>query len=363
MASPANLTGKLVPVSRYHFACGLHCDLWQAFDESGQVVVVKAVRTSWNSPEQLCKMKRRILREISILSALKRHPNIVPFLGVTYGFGRAEIPAPVCLFYKDGDIVEYLKRIPVPICDRFKLISQVAAGLSYLHRNGIVHGDIKGVNILMSEGGAALCDFGLSRILDVKGFTTQTVGGTCRWMAPELLECDKAEELPRVTTFSDIWAFAMTVLEIITGRPPFLDKWGDATVLLTVINGGRPNHRDYAEIDHETWGILGLCWHRNPEERLNMKMLSLFFDLAASTTCPKQAKRIWDEAADALSSQPIEQDKHGTCSRDAYYLCQWPHCQEFFTDLEHCQEHEVSHAKPTPPRTPRWPKPHDLVKM
>lgn len=63
---------------------------------------------------------------------------------------------------------------------------------------------------------ASISDFGLSRILEVTGFTTKSVGGTCRWMAQELIAPadDEEESTPRVTTESDVWAFAMTVIEV-----------------------------------------------------------------------------------------------------------------------------------------------------
>jgi serine/threonine protein kinase len=68
------------------------------------------------------------------------------------------------------------------------------------------------------EDDARIADFGLARILGESGFTTKTVGGTYRWMAPELL----APELlapegvcaPQVTVASDVWAFGMTGLEV-----------------------------------------------------------------------------------------------------------------------------------------------------
>ena len=58
-----------------------------------------------------------------------------------------------------------------------------------------------------------ITDFGLSRILGESGFTTKSVGGTYRWMAPELL-APEGEVVPQVTVASDVWAFGMTVLEV-----------------------------------------------------------------------------------------------------------------------------------------------------
>ena len=66
------------------------------------------------------------------------------------------------------------------------------------------------------EHKACIADFGLARILGETGFTTKSIGGTCRWMACELVELSEEEEecVPEVTMESDVWAFGMTVLEV-----------------------------------------------------------------------------------------------------------------------------------------------------
>jgi serine/threonine protein kinase len=63
------------------------------------------------------------------------------------------------------------------------------------------------------EDEARIADFGLARILGESGFTTKTVGGTYRWMAPELL-APEGVYVPQVTVASDVWAFGMTGLEV-----------------------------------------------------------------------------------------------------------------------------------------------------
>jgi len=168
-----------------------------------------------------------------------------------------------------------------PNADRMRLISQVAGGMAYLHRYKIIHGDIKPKNILVNDKhDACITDFGLSRILDVSGFTTQTVKGTYRWMAYELLAYELlGRAVPRITAASDIWAFGMTVLEVLTGRLPFYRLYSDSAVIISVVNGSRPQHRDYPEISDKIWLILEQCWDADLAQRPSMESLSVSLPL------------------------------------------------------------------------------------
>lgn len=152
----------------------------------------------------------------------------------------------------------------------------MAVGLAYLHDHGIVHGDMKSLNILVNdEHTACIADFGLARILGESGFTTKSVGGTWRWMAYELVELSEEEEeiVPQVTVQSDVWAFGMTVLEILTGRLPFFHLKYDLAVIRCVVRGGRPRHDKYPDISGDIWLIVEQCWHGDPLQRPSMGSL------------------------------------------------------------------------------------------
>ncbi|KZV89779.1 kinase-like protein, partial [Exidia glandulosa HHB12029] len=82
-----------------------------------------------------------------------------------------------------------------------------------VHSNRVVHGDIKGGNVLVADDGTArVCDFGVSVMLEEHSTSTQqsSIKGTCRWMAPELFDDDDA----RHTFQSDLWAFGCLILEV-----------------------------------------------------------------------------------------------------------------------------------------------------
>jgi serine/threonine protein kinase len=189
------------------------------------------------------------------------------------------MPCLVSPFYRHGNITSYLKKHPG--VNKLALITQVASGLSYLHSQFIVHGDLKGSNILINDNGeASLTDFGLSIILQTSGFTTKTASGTMRYMAPELYSiCDEENEdpIPRVTMATDVWAFAMTIIEIFTESIPFSHTANDASIILYVKAGGRPKRDGCPSVNDQIWSVLERCWDVEASRRPSTNTLSRFF--------------------------------------------------------------------------------------
>jgi len=95
--------------------------------------------------------------------------------------------------------------------------SRVVTGLAYLHDHKVVHGDIKGANILIdTDGEAKLADFGSSSLIeDIVKSETISLRGTTHWMAPEVLYQRD------VGPFSDIWSLGCLVMEMMTGKIPW----------------------------------------------------------------------------------------------------------------------------------------------
>ncbi|KAF8517248.1 kinase-like domain-containing protein, partial [Hysterangium stoloniferum] len=150
-------------------------------------------------------------REYLAWSSLS-HPNILKCLGYSYDFTPAttfQLPALISPWMSHGTLLSYIASNPKS--DRIHLIKGISSALVFLHRRNplIVHGDIRAGNILVSdEGVPCLTDFGLSRFVDdvTRLTTSSNVGGSLRWMAPELLHNGKPSRQ------SDVWAFGMTML-------------------------------------------------------------------------------------------------------------------------------------------------------
>ncbi|KIM86393.1 hypothetical protein PILCRDRAFT_816348 [Piloderma croceum F 1598] len=273
-----NLTGMVRKIQSDYFAYSLLTEIWMGEWSRGRsklIVAVKVIRGgSSGMTNDFEGLDMKLLREARIWSQLD-HPNIMRFYGVCYDLGRPSAPCLVCPYFKNGNVEQYLQINPA--ADRMKLVSQVADGVAYLHGRRIIHGDIKSRNILVSDDGeACIADFGLSRELEVSGFTAEFVRGTIRWMAHELLSYEYyGGSVPLITAASDTWAFGMTALEILTGQIPFYWLHGNSTVILFVIHGGRPSHRDYPWISQGVWQVLEGCWHEHPAQRPSMLSLSL----------------------------------------------------------------------------------------
>uniref|UniRef100_A0A8C4YG07 non-specific serine/threonine protein kinase n=1 Tax=Gopherus evgoodei TaxID=1825980 RepID=A0A8C4YG07_9SAUR len=100
---------------------------------------------------------------------------------------------------------------------------EILRGLSHLHQHKVIHRDIKGQNVLLTENAEVkLVDFGVSAQLDRTVGRRNTFIGTPYWMAPEVIACD---ENPDATYDfkSDLWSLGITAIEMAEGAPPLCD--------------------------------------------------------------------------------------------------------------------------------------------
>lgn len=245
-------------------AHGGFADIWLGLLH-GQDVALKMIRLFANDDVE--KVRQIFTREFLHWKRL-RHPNILPLIGMS------DIGSNLCMispWLRNGDVVRFARH--KPSVDRTALLLDIAYGLDYLHSVPMVHGDLKGANILIDDQGhALLADFGLAALM--RDFTsTQTTSttqhhhgkGTTRWMAPELLNPELFGTSSRHTEKSDIYAFGMVMLELYTGRIPFHEIAWDASVILRVMRGDRP--RRTLGIPADIWHLMNMCWQGQREQR------------------------------------------------------------------------------------------------
>ncbi|CAE6436232.1 unnamed protein product [Rhizoctonia solani] len=184
---------------------GAFGDVWKGELEDGTPVAVKVLRFALVA-DNGGKNLKRMVREIYTWSKLD-HENVHKLLGVTIMEGRLGM---VSRWMPEGNLRDYLDR--QTCLDRYELCVQIAQGVEYIHSKGMVHGDIKASNILVSsEGVLKLTDFDHSLITDCSLLFTATTrigGGTPRWMAPELFEHESSHQRTKRT---DIYALGMVI--------------------------------------------------------------------------------------------------------------------------------------------------------
>jgi serine/threonine protein kinase len=163
----------------------------------------------------------RFRNEVLVARRLS-HPNIVRLYDIGNAGGGYYY---ISMEYLPGGSLSrqiYEKRRDtLSFAETLRILREIAAGIGYAHRSGVVHRDLKPDNILLGDRGEVkVTDFGLARTLYIdKGFTdTGEAVGTPYYMAPEQLRGDKVDGR------CDIYALGLIAFEMVVGRRPFFDE-------------------------------------------------------------------------------------------------------------------------------------------
>ncbi|KAG8902676.1 hypothetical protein FRB99_004265 [Tulasnella sp. 403] len=225
---------------------------------------------------------RELRQEEETWRYLGEHERILPFLGCGNGelLGSSQPLFYLCSPYMEHtDLFTYIRQLTSQDqdCDRPKYLSQTAEALDYIHSKGIVYGDMKAENILISgSDDAYICDFGSSYA--EASPDPPSVNCTLRHMAPELFVPQEGEEILKSTKASDVYAFGMTIYQVLSGMDPFSDYGAEEEVREAVTSGERPptdpSGSKEGDSYHELWVIAEDCWNQDPHERPSMGYVS-----------------------------------------------------------------------------------------
>jgi serine/threonine protein kinase len=247
---------------------GTYSDIWLG-EMLGEKVALKTLR-SITDPVKARRMTKRYEHEMNVWEKLK-HDNILTIYGVITNLGPIHI---VSTWQENGNVLEYrIKNLDI---NPLTLLAQAARGIEYLHGSNIVHGNLKCNNMLVSsEGVVCIGDFGHTQVIDEvlgrEGFTAYTGSCNVRWHAPELLGGDDVKP----TKASDVFAFGMSILELVTKQAPYSHRKRDLTVIMDINNGHLPlrptKPEDVSRWMHdEVWDLLNRCWYFMAQERMNI---------------------------------------------------------------------------------------------
>jgi serine/threonine protein kinase len=214
------------------------------------------------------ELKKRFDREIAILKELK-NKNIVSIIESGIYEGKPFI----VIDYVDGDSLDRIAP-KLNIIQKLDILISAANGIAYLHSKGIIHRDIKPENIIVSKdlSTVKIADLGISKVVYWKPITHEgQILGTPAYMAPELFE-GKSDD-PRI----DIYAFGITIYEVLTHNVPFDGKPSEIILKHIKEEPKLPSLLN-PEIPQALDKIIMKCLEKKPERRYK-SMLTLVEDL------------------------------------------------------------------------------------
>ena len=190
-------------------------------------------------------MKDRLYREITILKRCS-HKNIIEYLD-SYIFGN-ELWI-VMEYVRGRTLRDIILRQRLSIKEIAVVCRGVLSALQYLYHNGIIHFDVKCENILVgNDGKVTLMDFGYSAL---KGTELKRMNGTPSHTAPEIIKSSEYD------CKVDIWSLGISIIEMLTGNPPYANETIRKVFSLIRANGKPPMPTD--KLDPELKIFLDQC--------------------------------------------------------------------------------------------------------
>uniref|UniRef100_A0A670HRL8 Tyrosine-protein kinase receptor TYRO3 n=1 Tax=Podarcis muralis TaxID=64176 RepID=A0A670HRL8_PODMU len=248
-------------------------------DGSLQKVAVKMLKADIFTSNDI----EEFLREAACMKEFD-HPHVTKLIGVSLRNrpkGRLPIPMVILPFMKHGDLHSFLlmSRIGenpfnLPLQTLLKFMIDIASGMEYLSSKNFIHRDLAARNCMLDEYmNVCVADFGLSKKIYSGDYYRQGCASKLpvKWLALESL----ADNL--YTTHSDVWAFGVTMWEIVTrGQTPYAGI-ENAEIYNYLISGNRL--KQPLECLEDVYDLMCRCWHSEPKLRPSFGALKLQLEM------------------------------------------------------------------------------------
>lgn len=202
--------------------------------------------------------------EIDILTAC-RHENIVELIEAYYYESRLWMLIEFC---EGGAVDSIMNELEKPLTEpqiRY-ICHEICKGLSFLHKNRVIHRDLKAGNVLLTLAGEVkIADFGVSAKNKYTLQKRDSFIGTPYWMAPETIQCETVRDNP-YDYKADIWSLGITLIEFAQRDPPHHDM-SPVRVLLKIQKGEPPRLDFPSRWSKEFSDFLTLCLNKDPAKR------------------------------------------------------------------------------------------------
>ena len=226
----------------------------------------------------------RFEREIRVAARLQ-HPHIVPLLAA----GRAGDMLYYTMPLVEGESLRSRldQQGELPVAEATRLFREIADALSYAHREGVVHRDIKPDNILQSHRHAMVTDFGVARAVSQAGGTptlthTGVTVGTPAYMAPEQAAAGPVDHR------ADIYALGLVAYEMLAGHPPFGGSTAQAIVAAHMTQAPPRLVEARPSVPAALAAVIHRCLEKRPADRYEnaAELVDVLDRLAPGTAIP-----------------------------------------------------------------------------
>lgn len=325
-----DLTNRIVKIQGQYAEGGRLGDVYkcQLKSSSGTTeVAVKAFRFRFTLEGETADNSSKISRRKFGIWRSLSHKNVVPFLGIAYGFGIRNSMSLVSLWMPNGTLQSFLTNYDnyLITTHRLQLLVDIANGLSYLHSFSvpIVHGDLHCNNVLLdADYTARLTDFCYASSVEATSEASAYLqrsamrSGSIRWIAPEQVLCDSKERF-RKTKKSDVYSFGNIALQVLSGKQPWSEIYEDTSVVICLAQGRRPARPKSRPIDDQHWEFINICWSPIEEHRPSSRRIVSTIKQFLYQHSPAQS------ICDLITS--FSRQSHPRCTRHVSALDSWEH--------------------------------------
>jgi serine/threonine-protein kinase len=182
----------------------------------------------------------RFLKEIETTANLQ-HPHILPL----FDSGRVADTVFYVMPYIPGESLRSRldRETQLPVGDAVRIATEIAAGLDYAHRQGVIHRDIKPDNVLFHDGRALLADFGIALAWSHGGGEKRLTGSGLSVGTPEYMSPEQVSGEHKLGPRSDVYALGAVLYEMLTGTPPFTGPTVQAILTQIIADDPAPPSR------------------------------------------------------------------------------------------------------------------------
>jgi tetratricopeptide (TPR) repeat protein len=226
----------------------------------GRQVVVKVLPPETGAAVNVERFEREIQ-----LAARLQHPHIVPLLSAA---AAGDLLYYVMPFIQGESLRSRLAREgELPVVEAARILREILDALSFAHRNGVVHRDIKPDNVLLSDGHAVVTDFGVAKAVSASSGSSSLTSlgvalGTPAYMAPEQAAAD-----PHVDHRADIYAVGIMGYEMLAGRTPFTAPSPQAMLAAHITQAPEPIAKMRPAVSPPFNAVLMRCLEKRAADR------------------------------------------------------------------------------------------------